>query len=79
MTKMTIKEMLRSKGFLFFAIVLPVLTTLLLNVQFEETKEGTEEQVSITVLEDMDSLMAYQEDAWKYHIKVYDLQIPMYR
>lgn len=73
MTKMTIKEMLRSKGFLFFAIVLPVLTTLLLNVQFEETKEGTEEQVSITVLEDMDSLMAYQEDAWKYHIKVYDL------
>ncbi len=73
MTKMTIKEMLRSKGFLFFAIVLPVLTTLLLNVQLEETEEGAEQQAGITVLEDMNSLMAYQEDAWKYHVKAYDL------
>lgn len=70
MSKMTMKELLRNKGFLFFAIILPVLATMLLNVYapWEETKE----QEEIQTLDGLNTQMAYLEDVEKFQVKVYN-------
>lgn len=70
MTKMTVKILLRNKFFLFFAILLPLAATLLLNIS--NMSASKEEEGSITVLNHLNTQMAYLEDAQKFQVKVYN-------
>ncbi len=70
MTKMTLKLLLRSKGFLFFAIALPMLASLILNISSADNKK--EDVGEVTVLENENVKMAYMEEATAFPIKVYN-------
>lgn len=70
MTKTTIKLLLRNKGFLFFALILPILATLILNVK--DAADETNQAGTVTELENMDVKLAYLNDYSMLSVKVYD-------
>lgn len=70
MTKMTWKVLLRNKFFLFFAVAIPLLATLLLNISSGDKNKAEVGQV--TVLEKLNTQMAYLQDVEKFQIKVYN-------
>lgn len=70
MTKTTIKLLLRNKGFLFFALILPIMATLILNIK--DTADETKQQGTVTELENMDVKLAYLNDYSMLSVKVYD-------
>lgn len=70
MTKMTMKLLLRNKGFVFFAILLPILATVILNINNIDSQK--EEVGQVIVLEKMNTQMAYIVQLQKYPVKVYN-------
>lgn len=70
LSKMTLKLLLRKKGFLFFMIVLPLAATLILNVRSNDLKADSHQ--SVIVLENADVKVAYMENPVKYSVKVYN-------
>lgn len=70
MFRMTMKVLLRNKGFLSFALLLPMLATLILNIT--SMGQAVAEKNEIMELKKMDSQVAYLNDYALYPIKVYD-------
>lgn len=71
MTKSTMRLLYRNKGFLFIAVLLPLLGTLILNLTTKHVKDEVHEDY--TVLEGANVQMAYLEKAGKMQIKAYDM------
>ncbi|MBQ4270740.1 MAG: ABC transporter permease [Clostridiales bacterium] len=70
MAKSTWKLIIRSKGFIVFGLVLPILATLFINLWFRTpTVESTE---SVYELSSIDEQIVYQVDFNRYTVKVYD-------
>lgn len=69
LTKMTMKVLIRNKGFIFFVICLPLMATLILNIG--EIYSSVEEDGSIIKLSDSESQIAYMMDPMSYTVKVY--------
>lgn len=70
MAKSTWKLIIRSKGFIVFGLVLPILATLFINLWFRTpTVESTE---SVYELSSIDEQIVYQVDFSRYTVKVYD-------
>ncbi len=71
--KMSLKLLLRNKGFLFFLIVTPILSTVILSIKMEHTMYGdTSDQKVILELEDYTQNAVYVGDTSACIIKVYD-------
>ncbi len=71
--KMSLKLLLRNKGFLFFLIVTPILSTVILSIKMEHTVYGdTSDQKVILELEDYTQNAVYVGDTSACIIKVYD-------
>ena len=71
--KTTMKLLLRNKGFWFFLLITPILSTVILNVQ--QTNLGAYEflgENEIIELEKTDNMVAYYGGRGKYIVKVYD-------
>jgi ABC-2 type transport system permease protein len=68
--QMTAKCLLRSKAFLFFVFVLPILATLILNIK--NTGDVISKEGKITELNDLDAQVAYLNDFSMLPVKVYD-------
>ena len=68
MSKMTIKILFRNKLFLFFAVVMMVGATLVLNVTVDKSEKTSG---SIVMMEEYDGQMAYLEDVEKFQVKIY--------
>lgn len=68
MAKMTIKILFRNKLFLFFAVVMMIGATLVLNVSVNKSEKTSG---NIVELEDHTNQMAYMEDVEKFQVKVY--------
>ena len=72
--KMSIRILLRNKGFLFFLFVTPVLSTMVLSIQsgysiVGEDGSGVEQ---IIELSDCDERAIYKSDNSRFVVKVYD-------
>ncbi len=71
--KMSLKLLLRNKGFLFFLIVTPILSTVILSIKMEHTVYGdTSNQKVILELENYTQNAVYVGDTSACIIKVYD-------
>lgn len=70
MTQMTMKLLLRNKGFLFFGIALPILATLIMNVK--NVGDSVFKDAAITELASEDAQVAYLNDYSMFPVKVYD-------
>ena len=68
MAKMTIKILFRNKLFIFFAVVMMIGATLVLNVSVNKSEKTSG---NIVELEDHTNQMAYMEDVEKFQVKVY--------
>ena len=68
MSKMTIKILFRNKLFLFFAVVMMIGATLVLNVSVNKSEKTSG---NIVELEEHTNQMAYMEDVEKFQVKVY--------
>ena len=71
--KITLKLLVRNKGFWFFLVATPILSTIILGI--EQTNLGAYEmmgETEIVELDDMDSKVAYYGGKGKCVIKVYD-------
>lgn len=73
LVKMSLKLLLRNKGFLFFLIVTPALSAFILSVKMDHTiyKDGSDKQV-ILELKDYTEKAVYVGDTSACIIKVYD-------
>lgn len=71
--KMSLKLLLRNKGFLFFLLAAPMLSTFILNLKTDHTvyKEATDKEV-VLELKDSRQKAVYLGDTSKCIIKVYD-------
>lgn len=72
MTKSTLRLLIRNKGFLFFAIVLPLLSTLILNISMGDSADENDAARLHVKLETPDSQMAYLEDQTRFSVKLYN-------
>lgn len=70
MTQMTMKLLLRNKGFLFFGIVLPILATLIINVK--NTGDSVIKDAALTEMKEADAKVAYLNDYKMFPVKIYD-------
>lgn len=70
MTKTSAKLLLRSKAFLVFGLLLPVLATLMINLWYKIPK--TEKKEEMFELTSLDEQMAYQVDFNRFPVKIYD-------
>ncbi len=68
MSKMTTKILFRNKLFLFFAVVMMVGATLVLNVTVNKSEKTSG---NIVMMEEYDGQMAYLEDVEKFQVKIY--------
>lgn len=68
-----IKLLLRNKGFLFFALIMPTVSLLLLNTQWGDSEYEIETgQAEVHQLEQADSRVVYLNDSAHFSVKVYD-------
>ncbi len=73
LVKMSLKLLLRNRGFLFFLIVTPILSTLILNIKMDYAGYGDEfDQEMILELEDCTEKAVYVGNTSACIIKVYD-------
>lgn len=70
MFQMTAKGLLRSRGFLFFVVIVPFMATLILNVK--NTGDVITEAGAVTDLTKLDAKVAYSNHYTMFSIKVYD-------
>lgn len=71
--KMNIKLLVRNKGFLFFLLVTPMLSTLILSIKIEQTYGNEYTEVSKVIeLTDYTQKAVYLGDTSQYIVKVYD-------
>lgn len=73
LVKMSLKLLLRNKGFLFFLIVTPIISTIFLNIKMEHTvsSDNSDKKV-VAELSSHDEKAVYVGDTSAYIIKVYD-------
>lgn len=69
---MNIKLLLRNKGFLFFLLVVPVFSVMLLNIRLDGVSSSKEKLQSITDLKSMEEKAVYERDYTLMPILVYD-------
>lgn len=73
LVKMSLKLLLRNKSFLFFLIVTPILSTVILSIKMDHTVHGdASEKKSILELKDYTENAVYVGDTSACIIKVYD-------
>ena len=73
LVKMSLKLLLRNKGFLFFLIVTPVLSAFILSMKMEHTVyNDNSDKAVILELKDYDEKAVYVGDTSACIIKVYD-------
>lgn len=73
--KMSLRVLLRNKGFLFFLLVTPVLSAFILSLKLEQQSWGYQEDMNapmIVELEDSTKRAVYVGDTSAYIVKVYD-------
>ena len=70
--KMSFRILLRNKGFLFFLLVIPVLSSIILGIKTESTAYHAKESGSIVELEDCKKKAVYKADTASFVVKVYD-------
>lgn len=71
--KMSFKQLLRNKGFLFFLIVTPILSAVILSLKVEQAMfNDNSDKEMIVELSDYTKKAVYEGDASSYIIKVYD-------
>lgn len=70
--KMSLKLLLRNKGFLFFLLATPVFSTSILNIKTENTIFYERDTTMITELDDITEKAVYSGDTSAYIVKVYD-------
>lgn len=73
--KMSLRVLLRNKGFLFFLLVTPVLSAFILSLKLEQQSWGYQEDVNtpaIIELEDATTRAVYLGDTSAFIVKVYD-------
>lgn len=73
--KMSLRVLLRNKGFLFFLLVTPALSAFILSIQLEQEnlgKQGDESIPAIVELEDATRNAVYLGDTSAFIVKVYD-------
>ncbi len=71
--KMSIKLLLRNKGFLFFLLITPILSTVVLNIKMDYSAYNDKsEKSSIIELNDCNDKAVYSGDPSAFVIKVYD-------
>lgn len=72
--KMSIRILLRNKGFLFFLFVTPLLSTMVLSIlsSYDMEEEDSSEVGHIIELSDCDDRAIYKSDNSKFVVKVYD-------
>lgn len=69
MARMTLRVLLRNKLFLFFAVFMMVMATLLLNVSIDTSKKS---EGNVVWLDKHSAQMAYLEDVEKFQVKLYN-------
>ena len=73
LVKSSLKLLLRNKGFLFFLIVTPIVSTIILSMKIDHTVySGSSEEKVIVELKDYKEKAVYVGDTSKCIIKVYD-------
>lgn len=73
LVKMSLKLLIRNKGFLFFLIVTPILSTVILSIKMDHTVYGdASEKKSVLELKDYTEKAVYVGDTSACIIKVYD-------
>lgn len=73
--KMSLRVLLRNKGFLFFLLVTPVMSAFILSLKLEQQSWGYQEDTNaprIIELEDFTKKAVYLGDTSAYIVKVYD-------
>ena len=70
--KTTIKLLMRNKGFIFFLLITPILSSVILGMKFEASVYQEKDSESILELETADSQALYIGDNYAYIVKVYD-------
>lgn len=69
---MNLKLLLRNKGFLFFLIVVPVFSVMLLNIRLDGISSSKEKLQDIIELKDMKEKVVYERDYTLMPVLVYD-------
>lgn len=70
--KYTLKILLRNKGFLFFIFILPLLATIILNIQHIADEPILEDSDKIYSMDDMSERLCYMVTGMALPIKIYD-------
>ena len=70
--KTTVKLLMRNKGFLFFLLVIPVLSTLVLSIKTESDMFAVKTTGVLLELDSAESSALYRSDTGSYIVKVYD-------
>lgn len=73
--KTGLKLLFRNKGFLFFLIIVPILSLFILNIRIKSTEYDIETDASKEVVKELkypDSKLIYLSDASKFSVKVFD-------
>ena len=73
MAKSSWKLIMRSKGFLVFGLLIPLISTLFINLWYREPDKIADD--GIIELETHDQQMAYEVDYNRYPVKVYDTEM----
>lgn len=69
---MNLKLLLRNKGFLFFLLVVPVFSVMLLNIRLDGISSSKEKLQDIIELKDMEEKVVYERDYTLMPVLVYD-------
>ncbi len=72
LVKMSLKLLLRNKGFLFFLIVMPIISTLVLSLKTDYILQGKSDQRVVLELKDYSEKAIYAGDISDFIVKVYD-------
>ena len=72
LVKSTLKILFRMKGFWFFLLITPFFTTLILSTKNDNLSYLSNNEETITELDDIDHVVAYFSSNGKCVIKVYD-------
>ncbi|MDD6037083.1 MAG: ABC transporter permease [Lachnospiraceae bacterium] len=70
--KMNLKLLIRNKGFLFFLLVTPIISTIILSIKTDTAYTGGKQSQEIIELRDYNVRAVYKGDTSAFIVKVYD-------